>query len=29
MEARLERGPIDEEEAYRLLEEWAAKREAD
>jgi poly(A) polymerase len=26
MEARLERGPIDEEEAYRLLDTWAAER---
>jgi poly(A) polymerase len=26
MEARLERGPIEEEEAYRLLDAWAAER---
>ena len=26
MEARLERGPIDEQEAYRLLDAWAAER---
>ena len=27
MEVRLERGPIDEEEAYRLLEAWARERD--
>jgi hypothetical protein len=26
MEIRLDRGPIEKEEAYRLLDEWAAKR---
>jgi poly(A) polymerase len=29
MEQRLERGPIDEEEAYRLLDVWAAERAAE
>ena len=28
MELRLERGPIDEDEAYRLLDEWWAARPA-
>jgi hypothetical protein len=27
MELRLERGPIEQEEAYRLLDEWAAGRD--
>jgi poly(A) polymerase len=27
LEQRLERGPIEEEEAYRLLDEWAEKRD--
>jgi poly(A) polymerase len=26
MELRLERGPMDKEEAYRLLDDWAAQR---
>jgi poly(A) polymerase len=26
MELRLERGPIEKEEAYRLLDEWARER---
>jgi poly(A) polymerase len=26
MEVRLDRGPIEKEEAYRLLDEWAAKK---
>ncbi len=28
MEIRLERGPIDKEEAFRLLDEWMATRGA-
>jgi hypothetical protein len=27
MELRLERGPIDEDEAYALLDAWAADRD--
>ena len=27
MELRLERGPIEREEALKLLEEWAAERD--
>ena len=26
MELRLDRGPIEKEEAYRLLDEWAARK---
>jgi len=26
MEVRLDRGPVDKEEAYRLLDEWVAKK---
>ena len=26
MEIRLDRGPIEKEEAYRLLDEWAARK---
>jgi poly(A) polymerase len=26
MEVRLDRGPVEKEEAYRLLDEWAAKK---
>jgi hypothetical protein len=26
LELRMDRGPIDEEEAYRLLEEWARQK---
>jgi poly(A) polymerase len=29
MEQRLERGPIDEDEAYRLIDAWAAERSAE
>ena len=26
LEIRIERGPIDKDEAYRLLDEWARRR---